>query len=256
MPCEPSQIASRAQTLTQACRTNPAWQVQIPDGVAPGGQMQVMTAQGAMMVQVPNDKKPGDMFTFMVPDAPVAPVATAVAAPMQPVMGTPAGPTVIIQQPVAPVMPVAPQMPTFFGRHPANITCPTHGTPSVTNISHEAGLGTWLACCGIAFVGCYLGCCFIPLCAGARTSAPRPRPPRRRPHRVPPVSQLHQRRQGRQAPLQQLRQVRRRAQAHLVSVAVALPQHVHVPRSRVLDGLVYSCRETLLSRRREYKPLI
>ena len=147
----------------------PEMQVQIPEGVVPGGQMQVMTAQGAMMVQVPNDKKPGDMFTFMVPDAPVAPEATAVAAPMMPVagtpvMGTPAGPTVIIQQPVAPVMPVAPQMPTFFGRHPANITCPTHGTPSTTNISHEVGLGTWAICCGLCLVGCDLGCCFIPFC--------------------------------------------------------------------------------------------
>ena len=56
--------------------------------------MQVMTAQGAMMVQVPTDKKPGDMFTFMVPDAPVAPVAQPVATPVaapQPVAGQPVG---------------------------------------------------------------------------------------------------------------------------------------------------------------------
>ena len=48
----------------------PEMQVEVPGGVAPGGQMQVMTAQGAMMVQVPPDKKPGDTFTFMVPEAP------------------------------------------------------------------------------------------------------------------------------------------------------------------------------------------
>ena len=74
-------------------------QVQVPDGIAPGGQMQVMTPQGAMMVQVPPDKKPGDMFTFMVPDAPAAqPMAqgavvqpaVAQGAVVQPVTAQPA----------------------------------------------------------------------------------------------------------------------------------------------------------------------
>ena len=122
----------------------PEMQVEVPGGVAPGGQMQVMTAQGAMMVQVPPDKKPGGAFPFMVPEAPaVVRVAPAVGM-------------------VAPVR--APSAPVFFGRRSAQITCPTHGTPSHTNTVAETGLGTWLACCGLCFIGCGLGCCFIPFC--------------------------------------------------------------------------------------------
>ena len=133
----------------------PEMQVQIPEGVAPGGQMQVMTAQGAMMVQVPKDKKPGDTFTFMVPDAPAAPAAP-VAQPLMPVGMQP-----VTGQPVAPV---APLPPVFFGRHSTNITCPTHGTPSHTITTAETGLGTWLVCGGLCLLGCNLGCCFIPFC--------------------------------------------------------------------------------------------
>ena len=178
-------------------------QVQVPDGTPPGGQMQVMTPQGAMMVQVPPDKKPGDMFTFMVPDAP--PMGAAVAQPMaqgammqpvvaqgavmqpavmQPVVAQPA--TVVVQQQSF-------QQPVFYGRHSVRITCPdhmpdprpgspnpnpspspnpnqvrmtcpTHGTPSHTNPVAEPGLGTWLLCLGLCFIGCDLGCCFIPFC--------------------------------------------------------------------------------------------
>ena len=137
----------------------PEMQVQIPDGVAPGGEMQVMTAQGAMMVKVPNDKKPGDTFTFMVPDAPAAPAAPVAQAVAQPLM--PVGMQPVTGQPVAPV---APLPPVFFGRHSTNITCPTHGTPSNTITTAEVGLGTWLICCGLCFVGCDCGCCFIPFC--------------------------------------------------------------------------------------------
>ena len=158
----------------------PEMQVQVPEGVAPGGQMQVMTAQGAMMVQVPTDKKPGDMFTFMVPDAPVAPVAQPVATPVaapQPVAGQPVGAPTVIVQPVAPVMAPVPHNsgPTFFGRHPVNATCPHCNHNGVTNTNYEVGLGTWAICCGIALVGCYAGCCFIPLCAPRPTPLP-PRP--------------------------------------------------------------------------------
>ena len=182
-------------------------QVQVPDGIAPGGQMQVMTPQGAMMVQVPPDKKPGDMFTFMVPDVPAAPPmaqgavvqpAVAQGAVVQPVAAQPA--TVFVQQQV--VQQVV-QQPVFYGRrsvritcpdhmadprpgspspspnpspnpspspspHPSpnqvTITCPTHGTPSHTNMVAEPGLGTWLLCLGLCCIGCDLGCCFIPFC--------------------------------------------------------------------------------------------
>ena len=92
-------------------------QVQVPDGTPPGGQMQVMTPQGAMMVQVPPDKKPGDMFTFMVPDAP--PMGASVAQPMaqgammQPVVAQGAVMQPAVMQPVvaqgAVMQPVAAQ---------------------------------------------------------------------------------------------------------------------------------------------------
>ena len=148
-----------------ALASMPEMQVQIPAGVAPGGQMQVMTAQGPMMVQVPPDKKPGDMFTFMVPDAPAAPVVQPMA---QPAMGTVVGqPATVIMQQVAPMQPVmAPVHHThvFYGRHSTRITCPTHGVPSNTNTTFEAGLGTWMWCVGLCLVGCDLGCCFIPFC--------------------------------------------------------------------------------------------
>ena len=198
-------------------------QVQVPDGTPPGGQMQVMTPQGAMMVQVPPDKKPGDMFTFMVPDAP--PMGAAVAQPMaqgammQPVVAQGAVMQPAVMQPVvaqgAVMQPVAAQpatvvvqqqavqQPVFYGRHSVRITypdhmpdprpgspnpnpnpnpspspspnpnpnpyqvrmtCPTHGTPSHTNPVAEPGLGTWLLCLGLCFIGCDLGCCFIPFC--------------------------------------------------------------------------------------------
>ena len=142
--------------------------------------MQVMTAQGAMMVQVPTDKKPGDMFTFMVPDAPVAPVAqpvaTLVAAP-QPVAGQPVGAPTVIVQPVAPVMAPVPHNsgPTFFGRHPVNATCPHCNHNGVTNTNYEVGLGTWAICCGIALVGCY-SCTRAAASSHCAPHAPRPSP--------------------------------------------------------------------------------
>ena len=196
-------------------------QVQVPDGTPPGGQMQVMTPQGAMMVQVPPDKKPGDMFTFMVPDAP--PMGTPVTQPMaqgavmqppmaqgaviQPAMVQPVVAQGAVMQPVAAqpatvvVQQQSFQQPVFYGRHSVRITCPdrtpdprpgspkpnrnpnpnprpspnpnpnqvrmtcpTHGTPSHTNPVAEPGLGTWLLCLGLCFIGCDLGCCFIPFC--------------------------------------------------------------------------------------------
>ena len=103
---------------------------------------------------MPADKKPGDTFTFMVPDAPVAQA-------VQPV------PAVVQGQAVAPVPPatvIVQNTPVYFGRHSVQITCPTHGTPSQTVTSAEVGLGTWLICLGLCCVGCDLGCCFIPFC--------------------------------------------------------------------------------------------
>mmetsp|Transcript_23730 Transcript_23730/g.60362 ORF Transcript_23730/g.60362 Transcript_23730/m.60362 type:complete len:189 (+) Transcript_23730:50-616(+) len=159
-------------------------QVQVPDGTPPGGQMQVMTPQGAMLVQVPPDKKPGDLFTFMVPDAP--PMGTPVTQPMaqgavmqppmaqgaviQPAMVQPVVAQGAVMQPVAAqpatvvVQQQSFQQPVVYGRHSVRMTCPTHGTPSHTNPVAEPGLGTWLLCLGLCCIGCDLGCCFIPFC--------------------------------------------------------------------------------------------
>ena len=69
---------------------------------------------------MPADKKPGDTFTFMVPDAPVAQA-------VQPV------PAVVQGQAVAPVPPatvIVQNTPVYFGRHSVQITCPTtHSDP-------------------------------------------------------------------------------------------------------------------------------
>ena len=94
-------------------------QVQVPDGIGPGMQFQIMANNQPMMVTAPPDAKPGAMTTVQVPmaQAPVAmaqPVAQPVAQPAMavaqpafaqpaPVVSMPAGmqqapPTIVIQQ--------------------------------------------------------------------------------------------------------------------------------------------------------------
>mmetsp|Transcript_7636 Transcript_7636/g.17934 ORF Transcript_7636/g.17934 Transcript_7636/m.17934 type:complete len:93 (-) Transcript_7636:182-460(-) len=73
-------------------------QVQVPQGMGPGSQMQVNTAQGIMSVTVPQGVMPGQCFTFQLPAAPVVQgvVGTAVVAPVV------AQPAVAVGQPAPP----------------------------------------------------------------------------------------------------------------------------------------------------------
>ena len=93
--------------------------------------MQVQTPSGPMIVQVPADKKPGDMFTFGVPapqQAPQQAVAQVMQPQMapqqvvQPVQGYPAtGQQVMMVQPVMAMAPV--QHRPYFSRVSTMATC-------------------------------------------------------------------------------------------------------------------------------------
>ncbi|PRP85923.1 lipopolysaccharide-induced tumor necrosis factor-alpha [Planoprotostelium fungivorum] len=51
-----------------------------------------------------------------------------------------------------------------WGEVPQNHHCQFCGAQVVTRVTHEAGLLAWLACGGLACVGCWMGCCLIPFC--------------------------------------------------------------------------------------------
>jgi hypothetical protein len=69
------------------------------------------------------------------------------------------------QQPMAVgyAIPVRMGMP-LVGEYPASLDCPNCRQHIVTRTVKKSGLATWLACGGLAFFGCILGCCFIPFC--------------------------------------------------------------------------------------------
>ena len=66
-------------------------QVLVPQGMGPGSQMQVNTAQGVMSVVVPQGVMPGQSFTFQLPAVVQGVVAPVVAQPAVAV-GQPARP--------------------------------------------------------------------------------------------------------------------------------------------------------------------
>jgi len=51
-----------------------------------------------------------------------------------------------------------------LGPDPASITCPTCRQEVITVVQYENGLMTWILVGSCAAVGCWLGCCLIPLC--------------------------------------------------------------------------------------------
>ena len=120
------------------------------------GQMQVQTPAGPMMVQVPADKKPGDMFTFRVP-APAMPQQPVMAvgqvmqpqvAPQMAVAGYPAGypamgQQVMMVQPVAAMAPVR-HVPTHFNRVSTMATCIHCQHTGPTVVQYDPGCGAWL----------------------------------------------------------------------------------------------------------------
>ena len=67
--------------------------------------------------------------------------------------------TVVQQQP-----PVLVNAGFMCGELPVSMKCPACQTQIVTATEYEPGALSWLACCGLAAVGCAFGCCFIPFC--------------------------------------------------------------------------------------------
>ena len=45
-----------------------------------------------------------------------------------------------------------------------NMYCPICNTSTLTTVTKEPGLATWLTCGGLTLFGCWLGCCLIPFC--------------------------------------------------------------------------------------------
>ncbi|XP_078660610.1 lipopolysaccharide-induced tumor necrosis factor-alpha factor homolog isoform X2 [Branchiostoma floridae x Branchiostoma belcheri] len=72
----------------------------------------------------------------------------------------PPGSTVIVSQPG--VIVTGPQ--SFRSGHPVTCVCPTCHQTVQTRVTSEVGLITWLAMGGLFLVGCWAGCCLIPLC--------------------------------------------------------------------------------------------
>nr|XP_027203607.1 lipopolysaccharide-induced tumor necrosis factor-alpha factor homolog [Dermatophagoides pteronyssinus] len=62
----------------------------------------------------------------------------------------PAPPTVIVTQPI--------------GLDPVQMKCPSCQANIVTDVHYENGLLTYILSGGLCLLGCWLGCCLIPLC--------------------------------------------------------------------------------------------
>ena len=53
------------------------------------------------------------------------------------------------------------------GEFPMQCTCPNCKQQIVTRTEKQNGLLTWLLVGGLCLIGCWLGCCLIPLCVDA-----------------------------------------------------------------------------------------
>ncbi len=65
--------------------------------------------------------------------------------------------------------PIPPQDPNYtapfkFGQNPQSAMCSSCNSSVVTVTKTVSGLLTWLLVGAIALVGCFCGCCLIPLC--------------------------------------------------------------------------------------------
>ncbi|RNA07282.1 lipopolysaccharide-induced tumor necrosis factor-alpha factor [Brachionus plicatilis] len=90
-------------------------------------------------------------------DGPTPVIAGSTNYPPPPAyQSQPPQPTVIIQ----PVLNQA----LMLGKDPAHVTCPTCKAQVITRVNYKSGGGTWLICIGLCFIGCDLGCQFIPFC--------------------------------------------------------------------------------------------
>ncbi|XP_066305154.1 lipopolysaccharide-induced tumor necrosis factor-alpha factor homolog isoform X2 [Branchiostoma lanceolatum] len=121
----------------------------------------------------PQQPGPGQPVVYMTqPPGPVQyPAQPHLATYPQPPPGgyTPQGPgqppappgtTVIVSQPG--VIVTSPQ--SFRTGYPVTCVCPTCHQTVQTRVDSEVGLITWLAMGGLFLVGCWAGCCLIPLC--------------------------------------------------------------------------------------------
>lgn len=66
------------------------------------------------------------------------------------------------------------QQPGFVGspvfipsEYPVQCVCPNCRNSIVTRTEKDIGLFTWLLVGGLILIGCWLGCCLIPLCVDA-----------------------------------------------------------------------------------------
>ena len=51
-----------------------------------------------------------------------------------------------------------------FGKFPVQVTCPNCKASIETRVDSHTGIIQWLTAGGICLIGCWLGCCLIPLC--------------------------------------------------------------------------------------------
>ena len=68
-------------------------------------------------------------------------------------------------------------VPVFIaGDYPVQCTCPHCKQTVVTRIEKQSGLLTWLLIGILLLIGCWLGCCLIPLCVdGCKVRHTKPR---------------------------------------------------------------------------------
>ena len=55
-------------------------------------------------------------------------------------------------------------VPFIPSESPAQCVCPNCKNPIVTRTEKQSGLLTWLLVIGLFLIGCWFGCCLIPLC--------------------------------------------------------------------------------------------
>lgn len=52
----------------------------------------------------------------------------------------------------------------LYGPNPVQVTCPNCSASITSATTEETGVIAWVMAGGLCLVGCWLGCCLIPLC--------------------------------------------------------------------------------------------
>jgi len=92
---------------------------------------------------------------------PPAPYPQGYQPPPTVIMGQPQ--FVVVQQPPT-AFPPSTSVDWRMQETPCQVTCQYCNQQMTTRTVYTSGALTWLACIGIAFIGCILGCCLIPFC--------------------------------------------------------------------------------------------